>query len=107
MAILPARLNLGMERDADYSVSLVFEDGDGNSMNLNGWTVFAKARNLAKTIEYADFLVEYVDRTKGAVKISLTAEQIAVFPSELIYQVFLVNPSGLRSCYLHVNCYVF
>ena len=106
MAISPGTYNISLQRRADYYVTLQFKDSTDTAINLTGWTVEAQAWNQDRTTKYADFAVEYTNRTTGTVKISLTDTQTALLPNEAYYDVLLTNPSGLKEYYLEGIMYV-
>ncbi len=90
-----------MQRRADYSVQIVFKDGDGNAINLTGYTVYAQCWDEGRNIKYGDFAVTYTNRSTGTIDIALTDVQTATFLADkLFYDVLLENGSGLREYYL-------
>jgi len=103
---MPSTYNFSLQRRADYSMDLQFLDSDGAPLNLTGWTVLSQAWNEARTQKYADFAVTYVDRVQGKIRLTLTDEQTATFPSEIHYDVLLIDPSGFREYYLEGVGYV-
>ena len=106
MAVQPGTYNISLQRRADYSITLQFNDSTDTAINLTGWTVEAQAWNQARTTKYADFAVEYTDRSTGTVAIAVTDEQTALFPNEAYYDVLLTNPAGLKEYYLEGIIYV-
>ena len=106
MAISPGQYNISLQRRADYSITLQFNDSAGAAINLTSWTVAAQVWNQGRTTKYADFTVTYTNRSTGTVAIALTDEQTAVFPDEAYYDVLLTNPSGLKEYYLEGLVYV-
>ena len=93
MAISPGTYNFTMQRRADFSTTLVFKDGNGNPINLTGFTVYAQCWDQGRNIKFADFTVTYTNRATGTIDISLTDVQTA-------YDVLVENVSGLREYYL-------
>jgi hypothetical protein len=106
MAVSPGTHNISLQRRADYSVALQFDDSTGAPINLTGWTVYAQAWNRQRTTKYADFAVTYVNRANGQITISLTDTQTTTFPDECYYDVLLENPSTIREYYLEGTIYV-
>ena len=106
MAVSPGTYNISLQRRADYSVALQFDDSTGAPINLIGWTVYAQAWNRQRTTKYADFAVTYVNRANGQITISLTDSQTTTFPDECYYDVLLENPSTIREYYLEGTIYV-
>jgi hypothetical protein len=98
--IQPGVYNIKLQRRADYSVELQFKDSDGVALDLTAWNVAAQAWDQGRTTKHADFVIEYVDRFNGRIKLKLTYEQTATFPRELAYDVLLINPQGEREYYL-------
>ena len=106
MAISPGQYNISLQRRADYSITLHFEDSTGVDINLTSWTVAAQVWNLNHSTKYADFTVTYTNLATGTIAIALTDEQTALFPNEAYYDVLLTNPSGLKEYYLEGIIYV-
>ena len=106
MSVQPGQYNFPLQRRADYDLQLQFEDSAGADINLTGWTAYAQAWNVGRSIKYADFAVTYVNRVTGIIKIALTDTQTTSFPDEAYYDVLLENPSGLREYYLEGIIYV-
>ena len=106
MAISPGQYNFSLQRRADHSITLQFDDSTGVSINLTGWTVAAQVWNQDRSTKYADFTVTYTDRVTGTIAIALTDEQTATLPNEVYYDVLLTNPSGLKEYYLEGIIYV-
>jgi len=106
MAISPGQYNFSLQRRADHSITLQFDDSTGTAINLTGWTVAAQAWNQDRSTKYADFTVTYTDRAAGTIAIALTDEQTATLPNEVYYDVLLTNPAGLKEYYLEGIIYV-
>ena len=106
MAVSPGTYNDTLQRRADYSIELQFEDSNNVAINLTGWTVAAQVWNQSRTTKYADFAVTYTNRSTGTVEIALSDTDTATFPNEVYYDVLLTNPSGLKEYYLEGILYV-
>jgi hypothetical protein len=106
MAVSPGTYNIRLQRRADYSVALQFNDSTGAAINLTGWTAYAQAWNRERTTKYADFAITYTNRVSGQITISLTDTQTTTFPNECYYDVLLENPSTIREYYLEGTIYV-
>ena len=106
MAISPGQYNFSLQRRADHSITLQFNDSANAAINLTSWTVAAQVWNQDRSTKYADFTVTYTNRVTGTVAIALTDEQTATLPNEVYYDVLLTNPSGLREYYLEGIIYV-
>jgi hypothetical protein len=106
MTVSPGTYNIRLQRRADYSVPLQFNDSTGAAINLTGWTAYAQAWNRDRTTKYADFAITYTNRASGQITISLTDSQTTTFPNECYYDVLLENPSTIREYYLEGTIYV-
>ena len=101
MAIQPGTYNMTVQRRADFSLQLIFKDGNGNAINITGYTVLAQCWDEGRNIKYADFTVTYTNRVTGTVDLSLTDVQTTTFETNtLYYDVMLIDVSGLREYYL-------
>lgn len=98
--IQPGVYNITLQRRADYSVLLDFKDSNKAAINLTGWTVAAQVWDQSRATKYADFAVEYVNRSQGRVRLSLPFNTTSAFPNETVYDVLLVSPSNIREYYL-------
>jgi len=100
MSIQPGTYNFTLQRRADFTLALQFNDGNDVGINLLGATVTAQAWNEGRSHKYADFAVNYTDRASGQVEISLTDTQTADFPNSLNYDVLVTSAGGLKNYYL-------
>lgn len=98
--IQPGVYNIKLQRNADYIVELQFMDSEEVPINLTLWTVAAQVWDVPRTTKYADFIVEYLDRPAGKVKLKLPFTVTTTFVRELTYDVLLINPDGEREYYL-------
>ena len=107
MAINPATKNFMVQRRADFPLTLTFKDGNGDAINLTGYTVAAQVYNEDRSTKFADWTVAYTNRTSGIVDIKLTDTQTAAFtPNELKYDVLLTEPDGDKYYYLEGTLYI-
>ena len=107
MAINPAQKDFTVQRRADFLLTRTFKDGNGDAINLTGYTVAAQVYNEDRSTKFADWTVAYTNRTSGIVDIKLTDTQTATFsPNELKYDVLLTEPSGDKNYYLEGTLYI-
>ena len=106
MSVQPGQHNISVQRRADYDLQLQFKDSTGAGINLTGWTAYAQAWNVGRTVKYADFAVSYTNRTTGSISIALTDAQTTTLPDEAFYDVLLEDTNGLRNYYLEGIMYV-
>ena len=107
MAINPAQKDFTVQRRADFPLTLTFKDGNGDAINLTGYTVAAQVYDESRSTSYGSFAVTYTNRTSGIVDIKLTDTQTTGFtPEELKYDVLLTDPSGSKEYYLEGTIFV-
>ena len=107
MAINPAQKDFTVQRRADFPLTLTFKDGNGDAINLTGYTVAAEVYDESRSTSYGSFAVTYTNRTGGVIDIKLTDTQTAAFsPNELKYDVLLVDGSDNREYYLEGTIFV-
>lgn len=100
MAVIPASLNLRVQKRADYPLDVTFKDGTGAAINLTGWTVLAQVWNTDRSSKIGDFTVTVTSAVDGQVNLKLPYTVTVNLPTEARYDVMLVSPSGLREYYL-------
>jgi hypothetical protein len=96
----PGVYDIKLQRRADFSVLLTIQDSAGAAINLTGWSAIAQAWDSTRTTQYANFLIDYTNRTAGQITIGLNADQTTTLPRESQYDLLLINPSGLKEYYL-------
>ncbi len=107
MAINPGIKDFTVQRRADFPIRLTFKDGNGDAINLSGYTVAASVYDEERTQNYANFTVTYTNRTSGIVDLKLTDTQTTSFtPNELKYDVLLTDGSGNKEYYLEGTLYI-
>ena len=101
MAIIPATYNIRPQRRADFPLDVTFKDGNGDPINLTGWTVLASVWTTDRATKLGDFTVTVTSAANGQVNLKLPyAVTTNLSASEYRYDVMLVAPSGLREYYL-------
>jgi hypothetical protein len=98
--IQPGIYNIKLQRRADYSIQLRFLDSNKSAINLTGWSVYSQIWDAARTTKYAQFSVNYLDRSQGTVKLALSAASTESMPDQAIYDVLLIDTEGLKEYYL-------
>lgn len=100
MAISPATYNILLQRRADYYVTLQFKDSAEAPIDITGWTVESEIWNKDRNRKYADFAVEYTNRSTGTVKLSLSDETTSSLPDKAYYDVLLTDINNIKEYYL-------
>lgn len=108
MAIVPKdKVDFKLVRRSDFDIRLTFKDGNGNALNLNGYTVTGEVHNEERTTKYADISFAYTNRPNGIVDMSLTDDQTTTFTPDFVhYDVKLTQPNGKENVYIRGRFFV-
>ena len=111
MAIIAGVKDFDVTRRNDFPLTLTFKGGDGNALNLTGFTVDAEVYSITsdgfRDTKYADWSITYTNRSTGIVDIALTDTQTTTFNKhELKYDVQLTEPSGKKFQYIRGTLYI-
>lgn len=107
MTVQPGTYNITLQRRADFSFELTFKRGDPPvGVDLTDASILAQVWDKKRTTKYADFDVEYLDRTEGKVQLSLTDTQTEGFTDIMYYDVLFVSTLGFREYFLEGLIYV-
>ncbi len=111
MAIIAGTKDFDVARRSDFPLTLTFKGGDGNALNLTGYTVDAEVYSQTpdgfRDVKYADWSIAYISRSTGVVDIALTDTQTTTFNKhELKYDVQLTQPDGKKFQYIKGTLYI-
>ena len=107
MAVIAGTYDFTVQRRADHTESLRLTDSNDQAINLLGYTIAAQVWDKARTGKYADFTVAYTNRSNGEFTLSLSTTQTTQFtPTELVYDVLILDTNGKREYYLEGNIFV-
>jgi len=111
MAIIAGVKDFDVTRRNDFPLTLTFKGGDGNALNLTGFTVDAEVYSITsdgfRDTKYADWSITYTNRSTGIVDIALTDTQTTTFNKhELKYDVQLTQPNGDKFQYIRGTLYI-
>ena len=107
MAIIAGTYDFTVQRRADHTESIRITDSNDNAVDLSGATIAAQVWDKERTGKYADFTIDYTNRTNGEFTMSLTHNQTRQFtPNELVYDLLILNSGGKREYYLEGNIFV-
>ena len=111
MAIIAGIADFNVARRNDFPIRLTIKDGNGDAVNLTGYTVDAEVWSLDasefRETKFADWEITYTNRSTGTVDIKLTDTHTAAFTKhELFYDVQLTEPSGDKFQYLKGTLYI-
>lgn len=105
MSVQPGLYNIKLQRRANYELQLQFFDENQAAINLTNWIAKAQIWDKARTVKYADFSVNYLNRATGTIKISLAPSETDDLPCDSYWDLLLINPSGLKEYYLEGSVY--
>jgi|TARA_R100000455_G_C6171071_1_gene52483 hypothetical protein len=111
MAIIAGIADFNVARRNDFPIRLTIKDGNGDAVNLTGYTVDAEVWSLNasgfRDTKFADWEITYTNRGSGIVDIKLTDTHTAAFTKpELFYDVQLTEPDGDKFQYLKGTLYI-
>ena len=97
MAAIP--LNLLLEKGTDFDATFNIQNEDNTTpLNLTGYTAEAKMRRSYYATTATNFIVDFVDRYNGILKISLTNVTTAgLDPRRYVYDIVLTSPQGIKT----------
>jgi hypothetical protein len=67
--------NFTLDKGTDFEEEFNLAEDDGSPLNLVGYTAAAKIRKYPESPKYVPFVITFVDRGAGRLKISLTNSQ--------------------------------
>ena len=97
MSAIP--LNLLLEKGTDFDATFNIQNEDNTTpLNLTGYTAEAKMRRSYYATTATNFIVDFVDRYNGILKISLTnATTAGLDPRRYVYDIVLTSPQGIKT----------
>mgnify|MGYP001162849160 FL=1 len=97
MAAIP--LNLLLEKGTDFDATFNIQNEDNTTpLNLTGYTAEAKLKKSYYATASTSFVVDFVDRYNGILKISLTnASTSALDPRRYVYDIVLTSPQSIKT----------
>lgn len=105
--MVPARHDLTVYRDRDYSRVFVFQDSDGVIIDLTGYSAKAQIRPEKDSSTLTESFGIDLDGSAGKITISLTDEQtLALASGKFWWDLALTDPSGLRQSYVEGSVFV-
>lgn len=96
----PGRYDIVLQKRADFSVDLQFKNALKEPINLTGYEALAQIWDSSRSTKYADFTIEYTDRSLGKIRLKLSYIQTTELPYSSMYDVMLISPTGERRYYV-------
>jgi hypothetical protein len=92
-----AAVNLVIHRGTDFEEEFNLTEDNGAPLDLVGYVAAAKVRKHSSAKKYVPFVVTFIDRTLGRIKLSLTNEQTLHLKSgRNCYDLILIDASQRR-----------
>jgi hypothetical protein len=87
--------NFTLDKGTDFEEEFNLAEDDGSPLNLVGYTAAAKIRKYPESPKYTPFVITFVDRSAGRLKISLTNSQTLNLSSgRNYYDLILIDGSS-------------
>lgn len=87
--------NLYIDAGADYSIIVTANQGNGDPLNLTGYTVKSQVRKSYASPTAYDFTASIFAATSGKIRLSMTATQTsAIKPGRYLYDVEITSAIG-------------
>ncbi len=97
MAAIP--LNLLLEKGTDFDATFNIQNEDNTTpLNLTGYTAEAKLKKSYYTSTSTNFVVDFVDRYNGILKISLNNTGTSALDARrYVYDIVLTSPQSIKT----------
>ena len=87
--------NFTLDKGIDFEEEFYLTEDDGSPLNLVGYTAAAKIRKYPESPAYVPFVITFVDRSAGRLKISMTnAQTLNLSIGRNYYDVILIDGSS-------------
>lgn len=87
--------NLYIDAGADYSIIVTANQGNGDPLNLTGYTVKSQVRKSYASSTAYNFTASIFAATSGKIRLSMTATQTsAIKPGRYLYDVEITSANG-------------
>ena len=95
----PAEVDLCLPQGQTWDTTLIWEDSDGNPVDLTGWTVRMMLRTTAEaaspTVSLSTATSTLTAASNGVIGLSYSAiSSAAITAATYLYDLEVVNPSG-------------
>ena len=97
--------NITIRTGEYFSRDFYLDNLDGSSLDLNGYSGSSQIRKHQESLNpTATFLLSFVDRSNGRIRLSLSAETTATLkPGRYVYDILFTDPSGKKSIVIEGN----
>jgi hypothetical protein len=88
-------VNYTLDKGTDFEEEFNLTEDDGSSLNLVGYTAAAKIRKHPTSPKYTPFVITFIDRSAGRIKISLNNSQtLQLAGGRNYYDLILIDGSN-------------
>jgi hypothetical protein len=98
--ITPATLDITVQQNATFSLSLQLKDSTGTALNMTGYTVAAQIWSAGRASKIADLAFRWDAQTLGKFTLYLTAAQTAALGADGVWDMLVTNPDGTKDYWL-------
>ena len=95
----PIKIDLKIQKRADFKKILEAKDFGGNILNLDLFTVLSQVWDKKRITKFADAIITKLDAANGIFLWQLTDTQTATFPELAYYDILFVEGDGDRHYY--------
>ena len=97
--------NITIRTGEYFSRDFYLDNLDGSSLDLNGYSGSSQIRKHQESLNpTATFLLSFVDRSNGRIRLSLSAAATATLkPGRYVYDILFTDPSGKKSIVIEGN----
>ena len=97
MAAFP--INLVIEQVTDFDATFNVQNEDNTTpLNLTGYNATARMKKSYGALDHISFVVDFVDRYNGIIKISLSNSTTSLLENRrYAYSIVLTSPQGKKS----------
>ena len=100
--------NLNVDQGTSFNVTVELEDANGDSFDLDGYTVSAQIRKTYSSLTSVDFTAEISNAADGKITLSLSDTQTSSLKAgRYVYDVEVVSEGGVVSRVLEGQVEVF
>jgi hypothetical protein len=87
-------VNFILDKGTDFEEEINLSEDDGSPLNLVGYTAAAKLRKYPTSPKYTPFVITFIDRSAGRIKLSLNNDQTLQLESgRNYYDLILIDGS--------------
>jgi hypothetical protein len=98
--ITPATLDITVQQNATFTLSLQLKDSTGAALNMTGYTVAAQIWTANRSNKLADLAVSWDAQALGKLTLTLAASATTKLGSDGRWDLLVTNPDGTKDYWL-------